>query len=113
MRCFQLYHQQLSWVREPRRFIQVLDGPRQVGKTTLARQLLEPSGLLAHYVSTDKPTLRAQAWFEQQWYLARIKSRNHPEGTLLVIDKIQKAARWPQVVKLLRDADTHDVTPMM
>lgn len=27
-------------LREPRRFIQVLSGPRQVGKTTLAEQVL-------------------------------------------------------------------------
>ena len=31
---------------------------------------------------------------------------------LLVVDEIQKATRWPEVVKLLWDADTHDTTPL-
>ncbi|MFN6017859.1 MAG: ATP-binding protein [Verrucomicrobiota bacterium] len=108
----QLYSQLLSRVREPRRFIQVLAGPRQVGKTTLARQVMEASGLPAHYASADEPTLRDQTWLEQQWDLARLKARKHPEGVLLVIDEIQKAARWPELVKLLWDADTHDATPL-
>ena len=112
MKRTQLYTQLLSRLREPRRFIQVLAGPRQVGKTTLARQVMEASGLPAHYASADEPTLRDQAWLEQQWDLARIKARHHPEGALLVIDEIQKAARWPEVVKLLWDADTHDATPL-
>ncbi len=107
-----LYSQLLSRVREPRRFIQVLAGPRQVGKTTLARQVMEASGLPAHYASADEPTLRDQTWLEQQWDLARLKARKHPEGALLVIDEIQKVARWPELVKLLWDADTHDATPL-
>jgi len=112
MKRSHLYSQLLSRVLEPRRFIQVLAGPRQVGKTTLARQVMEASGIPAHYASADEPTLRDQAWLEQQWDLARLKARNSPEGALLVIDEIQKAARWPEVVKLLWDADTHDATPL-
>jgi len=92
--------------------MQVLVGPRQVGKTTLARQVIEVAGLPAHYASADEPTLRDQAWLEQQWDQARIKARNHPDGALLVIDEIQKAARWPEVVKRLWDADSHDATPL-
>ena len=107
-----LYPQLLSRVREPRRFIQVLAGPRQVGKTTLARQVMEACGLPAHYASADEPTLRDQTWLEQQWDLARLKARKHHEGALLVIDEIQKAARWSELVKLLWDADTHDATPL-
>ena len=107
MKRAQLHSRLLSRVREPRRFIQVLAGPRQVGKTTLARQVIEDSAIPAHYASADEPTLRDQAWLEQQWDLARIKARNHPEGALLVIDEVQKAARWPEVVKLLWDADSH------
>ncbi len=107
-----LYSQLLSRVREPRRFMQVLAGPRQVGKTTLVRQVMEDSGLPAHYASADEPTLRDQAWLEQQWDLARIKARGHSEGALLVIDEIQKVNRWPETVKLLWDADAHSGTPL-
>lgn len=73
---------------------------------------MEACGLPVHYASADEPTLRDHAWLEQQWDLARIKARKHPEGALLVIDEIQKAARWPEVVKLLWDADTHAATPL-
>jgi hypothetical protein len=73
---------------------------------------MEASGIPAHYASADEPTLRDQTWLEQQWDLARLKARKHPEGALLVIDEIQKAARWPELVKLLWDADTHDATPL-
>src|ERR1035437_5201406 len=107
-----LYSQLLSRVREPRRYIQVLAGPRHVGKTTLGGQVIESAGLAAHYASADEPTLRDQTWLEQQWDLARIKARKHPEGALLVIDEIQKAARGREVVKLLWDTDTHDSTPL-
>ena len=107
-----IYTQLLSRVREPRRFIQVLAGPRQVGKTTLARQVIEASGLSTHYASADEPTLRDQVWLEQQWDLARLKARSHPDGALLVIDEVQKVARWPEVVKLLWDTDSHDGTPL-
>ena len=102
----------LDRVREPRRFIQVLAGPRQVGKTTLVRQVIEDCGLPVHYASADEPTLRDRAWLEQQWDLGRIKARGNPGGALLVIDEIQKAARWAEVVKLHWDADTHAAVPL-
>jgi len=57
---------------EPRRFIQVVAGPRQVGKTTLVQQVTEASGFTARYASADEPTLRGPAWLEQQWEAARL-----------------------------------------
>ncbi len=52
---------------EPRRFIQVVAGARQVGKTTLAGQAARQSGLPTRYASADEPTLRGIQWIEQQW----------------------------------------------
>jgi uncharacterized protein len=92
---------------EPRRFLQVLAGPRQVGKTTLARQVMEAGHLPAHYASADEPTLRQRSWLEQQWDLARLKARQSRGGALLVLDEIQKVPGWSGAVKLLWDADTH------
>ena len=45
----------LRRVKEPRRFLQVLAGPRQVGKATLARQVMEAAALPAHYASAAEP----------------------------------------------------------
>ncbi|HUF37484.1 MAG TPA: AAA family ATPase, partial [Anaerolineales bacterium] len=50
---------------EPRRFIQIVAGPRQVGKTTLVRQVLETIALPHHYASADQPALRGATWIEQ------------------------------------------------
>ena len=52
-------------VLEKRRFIQVLAGPRQVGKITLARQAIEKCDLPSHYVSADEPTLQDRTWLNQ------------------------------------------------
>lgn len=40
---------------EARRFIQVVAGPRQAGKTTLVQQVTEASGLPVHVASADEP----------------------------------------------------------
>jgi predicted AAA+ superfamily ATPase len=101
--CVQRIVQRLS---EPRRFLQVLIGPRQVGKTTIARQAIELSGLASHFVSADEPTLQDRSWLRQQWDLARIRAGS---GTfLLVIDEIQKVTGWSDTVKQLWDEDTQN-----
>ncbi len=60
-----------SRLAEPRRFIQALIGPRQTGKTTLARQIMAASKMISQYASADEPTLRDRIWIEQQWDIAR------------------------------------------
>ena len=63
-------------LREPRRFLQVVAGPRQVGKTTLVRQALAAWGEQARYASADEPTLRDRAWIAAQWEAARLVARD-------------------------------------
>lgn len=97
----------LARAREPRRFIQVLAGPRQVGKTTLARQVLEAVELPSHYASADDAVGRDRAWLEAQWELGRLRAREGGRrGALLVLDEAQKAPAWSEVVKRLWDEDT-------
>jgi hypothetical protein len=102
-------------IREPRRFIQVLIGPRQTGKTTLAHQLLEGTGLPGHYASADEPALRDLQWIEQQWEAARIKAKSEGEygKTVLVLDEIQKITGWSETVKRLWDEDTRFCRPLV
>jgi len=102
----------LKRLGERRRFLQVVAGPRQVGKTTLVRQVMAAAGIPAHYASADEPTLRDRTWLEQQWDLARLKARAERHGALLVLDEIQKVNDWPNAVKLLWDADTHAEVPL-
>jgi len=89
---------------EPRRFIQVLAGPRQVGKTTLVQQVCEAIDLSAQYASADEPTLRGQEWIAQQWELARLKQAS--ADAVLVLDEVQKIPGWSEAVKRLWDEDT-------
>jgi hypothetical protein len=105
-----LYEVLLSRLQEPRRFIQVLAGPRQVGKTTLIHQVLETARLPHHYASADQPTLRDRAWIEQQWDLGRLKAHDEKAGAVLVLDEIQKVTDWPNAVKFLWDSDTRTKT---
>ena len=109
----QLLHDELlNRLKEKRRFLQVLAGPRQVGKTTLARQVMLATKLPAHYASADEPSLRDRTWIEQQWDLARLKAKEGKTGALLVLDEVQKVSDWSNVVKLLWDADTHAGVPL-
>ena len=97
----------LSRLREPRRFLQIITGARQVGKTTLAVQVAEQSGLAHRFASADEPTLRGPEWIAQQWDGARLMAeRAEPEGALLILDEIQKAPNWAETVKRLWDEDT-------
>ncbi len=104
----------LKRLREPRRFIQVLAGPRQVGKTVLARQLMEDLPIPNHYASADEPTLRERNWLEQQWEIARlqINSQRGAKEALLILDEVQKVADWSEMVKRLWDQDSAARRPL-
>ena len=96
-------------MREPRKFLQVIMGPRQVGKTTLATQLAAQVKIDYYFVSADSVAACNAAWLEQQWEAARIKLAQHESKEfLLVIDEIQKIDNWSETVKLLWDTDTRN-----
>src|SRR5258705_439717 len=87
---------------DARRLIQVAAGPRQVGKTTLVRQVLGRSRLETQYASADEPTLRGRHWLEEQWDAARLKARGAGRrGAVLAIDEAQKVPDWSEAVKRL------------
>lgn len=89
---------------EPRR-IQVLSGPRQVGKTTALQQALAAVESPSHYASADDPALRDAAWLEAQWEEGRRLARGRRAGAILAVDEIQKVGGWAEVVKRLWDED--------
>lgn len=92
---------------EPRRFIQVLAGPRQSGKTTLIGQVLKELPLASRYATGDALEARSPAWLDQQWNIARIESASSKgRGHVLAIDEIQKVPDWSERVKKLWDEDT-------
>ena len=89
---------------EPRRFIQVVAGPRQAGKSTLVAQAVEGLRVPVRMASADEPALRGPEWIAAQWEAARLETG--PAGAVLVIDEVQKAAGWSESVKRLWDEDT-------
>ncbi|MEO8425342.1 MAG: ATP-binding protein [Actinomycetota bacterium] len=100
-------------LKEPRRFIQVLAGPRQVGKTTLIRQAMDVVDLSAHYASADDPAGRDLAWLRSQWEIGRLTARDGGrKGGLLVLDEIQKIPEWASLTKLLWDEDSGSNVPL-
>jgi hypothetical protein len=103
----------LTRLQEQRRFIQVLAGPRQSGKTTIAQQVVETLKAPAHYASADEPALRGTAWIDQQWEAARLLAADaNRKGAVLVLDEIQKIPGWSETVKRLWDADTKTKIPL-
>lgn len=108
-----LYGLLKSRLEEPRRFIQVLVGPRQVGKTTLLGQLLEEAQMPYHSVSADDIGATGRVWLEQQWEIARLKCRMQSAASFLfVIDEVQKLPQWSEAVKACWDADTRADIPI-
>jgi len=96
---------------EPRRFLQVVAGPRQVGKSTLVQQVTGELSLPVRYASADEPTLRSPDWISQQWEAARLDASGKA-GALLVLDEIQKIHAWSETVKRLWDEDTRKKRPL-
>lgn len=95
---------------EPRRFLQVVAGPRQVGKSTLVQQVTDALAMPVRYASADEPTLRGAGWIGQQWEAARLEAGR--SGAVLVLDEIQKIPGWSETVKRLWDEDTRARRPL-
>lgn len=104
----------LGRIHEPRHFIQALAGPRQTGKTTLAKQTMELLDIPNHYASADEPALKDSIWIEQQWEVARTKLRLDTsfKKALFVLDEVQKITGWSETVKRLWDEDSANVLPL-
>jgi len=108
-----VYNTLVDRLKEPRKFLQVLAGPRQTGKTTLIHQAMDELKIPKHYASADEPTLQSRAWIEQQFEVGRLLTReSRKTGALLVLDEIQKVAGWSEVVKCQWDSDTAQKMPL-
>jgi predicted AAA+ superfamily ATPase len=94
----------LERLRDARRLIQVVWGPRQVGKTTSVTQVLKRLDMPARYASADSPSIQGHAWIRQQWELARTDAASG--AAVLALDEVQKIPDWSATVKTLWDEDT-------
>lgn len=98
-----------SRIKESRKFIQVILGPRQVGKTTMVTQLLSQLSIPYVYESADAIAATNSAWLMQVWETARLRMKaSGASEYLLVVDEIQKIDNWSEIVKQQWDKDTRE-----
>lgn len=96
-------------LEEPRMFIQVIAGPRQVGKSTLVGQVLADITLPYSSYSADNELNVTQAWISNVWDTVRNEMTvRHETEHILVIDEVQKIDNWSEVVKKEWDRDTRE-----
>jgi Predicted ATPase (AAA+ superfamily) len=96
-------------IEEPRKFIQVILGPRQVGKTTMVIQLLSQLSIPNLHESADAISATNSAWLVQVWESVRLRLKaSGATEFLLVIDEIQKIDNWSEIVKQQWDKDTRE-----
>lgn len=91
-------------MREPRRFIQMLVGPRQTGKSTAVRQALSQVEIPRH-VALASLDSSSRDWLRAQWLQARNLITPESPSALLVVDEVQLVSQWSSVVKELWDED--------
>lgn len=122
-------------LNESPRFMIVVTGPRQIGKTTMVRQALDPAR--STFIAADQPlsdttdpftaqidhvpqhiasagTQPTAEWLAHHWTQARARAKALPAGAqyVLAIDEVQKIPRWSELVKGLWDADRADGLPL-
>lgn len=107
------YRELESRLSEERGMIQVVSGPRQVGKSTMIRQVLENTSIPHMMVSADAVPKNNVAWIGEMWDTARARMKAGKYGEyLLVIDDVHKLDNWSEEVKKQWDADTFSGTNM-
>ena len=86
-------------LREDLNFIQVVTGPRQIGKTTGLQQIVAQWDGPSLYVTADEMLAPSGDWMRLQWRRAEELGRN----ALFVVDEVQKVPDWSNIVKFLFD----------
>ena len=94
-------------LKEPRNKIQVISGPRQVGKSTLVKQVLQEVTIPYLLLSADNVQPSNTAWIGEIWNTVRSRMKmQRAIEYLLVIDEVHKIDNWSEAVKKEWDADT-------
>lgn len=89
----------LARLKEGLPFLQIILGPRQVGKSTGIAHILNSWEGPRYGVSADGATPKSSEWLKIEWQ----KAERLGPGTLFVVDEVQKIQSWAEVVKELYD----------
>lgn len=94
-------------IQEPRKFLQIIEGPRQVGKSTLIKGVLKNLDIPWLHFAADNVPVSQNYWISECWNTARQRMEiEHLDELLIVIDEVQKLSNWGEAVKKEWDADT-------
>ncbi len=93
-----------SRLKEKRRFIEVLAGPRQVGKSTIIADVVKTLDVPFINESADDVSSSAESWIISLWGRARVLEKQYGES-IIIIDEIQKVFNWSEIIKKLWDED--------
>jgi len=77
--------------------IQILTGPRQVGKTTLFLDLANHFGEHAQYVAGDDPQAGLPGFWDRTW--SEAEQRTQHGSAVLLLDEVQHIADWGRCLK--------------
>ncbi len=88
-------------MEEKNGLMQIVVGPRQVGKTTAIRQALDGRGV---YFSADSPTPYPVSMITDYWHQACAS-----EAKIIAIDEVQKIPQWSEEVKRLWDLRQEEI----
>ena len=115
-----------SRLLEPLRFLQIVSGPRQSGKTTLIGQVVEDIDVPCFYLTAEEHNIfqhleiphllrdenpsstEDMNWIVRNWNRARQTAKHSNRGSILIFDEIQKINNWSEVVKALWDIDRRE-----
>lgn len=99
-----LYFDIMAALKDPLSVMHIIIGPRQVGKTTIAKQIQETIDIPSIYASADSPTPLDATWVETQWRRALTTQSVTNQPILLILDELQKIPGWSEVIKVLWDS---------
>lgn len=85
--------------------LQIVIGPRQVGKTTAVAQVVKSLGWPTVVATADAPRPPDATWIEEKWNQAKEEEKKSGGPVLLVLDEIQKVEGWSEVIKRLWDEE--------
>ena len=71
------YHKIKSRLEEDRKFIQVVTGARQIGKSTVVKQVLKDIELPYQFFSADNVPASNTAWISNCWAAVRSLKENN------------------------------------
>lgn len=90
--------------------VQMLTGPRQVGKTTIALEIARKWGKAALYLAADGPEAALPGWWELQW--RRAVGLAKAGKAILLLDEAQYLPNWSRLVKAAFDEVYREKLPL-